>query len=54
MMGSGLGPLKVGPGAITRTGPPSIRDARELFVTAKKGKNAVHAKTYTRFEQYRS
>jgi len=38
MIGSGLGRIKVGPDAITRIGPPSLRDARDWFATAKKGK----------------
>ena len=59
MTGIRPGQIKLGPDAITRTGPPSLRDARELFGcfqpdTAKKGENAVYAKAYARFEQNRS
>jgi hypothetical protein len=48
-------PNENGPGAITRSGPPSLRDARALVgqsqhsVTEEKGKTSVDAMTYARF-----
>ena len=38
--------IKVGPGAIARTGPPSLRDARELISDAEKGTNRVTWRPY--------
>ena len=50
----GAGRTKVGPGTVSRAGPPSIRDARELVrrgrrEAAEKGETTAYAKAYARF-----
>ncbi len=53
--------MQIGPDTVSRAGPPSLRDARELgrrgrryVETEEKGETPVYAKAYDRFAVERS